>query len=218
MKDGVLLASGGLDSTVMAYWLLSRQSRIVPLFIDYGQHCASAELSTLKEVLPESLRPIVDVVNIRDTYRWCKSRLIVEPDLWKESVRDEELYIPYRNLVLLSTAAAVAQSRQLPVVYSAFINSNHAKEIDCSRQFFDALTGLLGEYGSVQVAMPFRRMTKSDVARLGLSLNVPIARTFSCQANSQVHCGVCPNCIDRYTALHDLESQSGDYTQPEEVP
>ena len=37
--DGVLLASGGLDSTVLAYDLLSEGKSIVPLFLRYGQHC-----------------------------------------------------------------------------------------------------------------------------------------------------------------------------------
>ena len=38
--DGVLLASGGMDSTVLAYDLASKGLNIIILFLDYGQHCA----------------------------------------------------------------------------------------------------------------------------------------------------------------------------------
>ncbi|UTW70738.1 7-cyano-7-deazaguanine synthase [Anaerobacillus sp. HL2] len=48
----------------------------------------------------------------------------------------EDLYLPYRNLLFLSIAASVAQTLGINEVYSAFDNSNHAKEIDCSKRIF----------------------------------------------------------------------------------
>jgi 7-cyano-7-deazaguanine synthase len=130
--------------------------------------------------------------------------LIKEPKLWEETVSHDDFYLPYRNLLLLSVAAAFAQSHGIFEVYAAFINSNHAKEIDCSAHFFDQLNGMLGEYGSVQMHMPFRDLPKRRVAQIGLSLGAPIARTFSCQAASSVPCGACPNCVDRLDALGSL--------------
>jgi 7-cyano-7-deazaguanine synthase len=47
-------------------------------------------------------------------------------------------------------------------------------------------------------------MSKIDVAKIGLSLKVPIDETFSCQAASKVPCGACPNCVDRLNALKAL--------------
>jgi 7-cyano-7-deazaguanine synthase len=41
--DAVLLASGGIDSTVLAYKLVSEGVSLIPLFIDYGQHCKDTE-------------------------------------------------------------------------------------------------------------------------------------------------------------------------------
>lgn len=37
--DCLLLASGGMDSTVLAYKLAKENKNVVILFIDYGQHC-----------------------------------------------------------------------------------------------------------------------------------------------------------------------------------
>src|SRR5688572_24068173 len=100
--NSVLLASGGMDSTTLAYWLQSRQIGFVPVFINYGQHCADTELKTLLQVLPEGYAAQAEVLNVSDVYRGCKSRLIDEPNLWRDEIQAEDLYLPYRNLLLLS--------------------------------------------------------------------------------------------------------------------
>ena len=202
--DGVLLASGGMDSTVLAYDLARRKKKIILLFLDYGQHCASKELNTLKSVAPQEYRENIRIIRIGDIYKESKSRMIVEADLWKDDVVSDDLYLPYRNLLFLSIASAYAQSIGAKDIYSAFINSNHAKEIDCSMEFFTKLEGLLQSYGSVKINMPYREMSKTDVARLGVQIGAPIASTYSCQVNSKNPCGACPNCVDRINAINAL--------------
>jgi 7-cyano-7-deazaguanine synthase len=202
--DAILLASGGLDSTVMAYWLRDKGVKFIPLFLDYGQHFIDIEYSKLSRLLPEEYKSIIKVIKLHDIYEDSISRMIKEPNLWKDTVVADDLYLPYRNTLFLTVAAAYAQSRGIKKIYSAFINSNHAKEIDCSVQFFDTLGKLLSDYGTVTLEMPFRNLDKTQVAKIGLELKVPIAETFSCQANSEVHCGVCPNCVDRLEALKNL--------------
>lgn len=202
--DSVLLASGGMDSTTLAYWLRAKGVSFVPLFVRYGQHCTDKEYQTLRTVLPEESLECVQVVDVSDIYLGTTSRLIDEPNLWKDTVRSDDLYLPYRNLLMLSIGAAFAQARGYSHLYTAFINSNHAHEIDCSAEFFKRLGTMLSDYGTVTVEMPFREMTKREVAKLGLSLGAPIAMTYSCQAASKVPCGACPNCVDRLDALDSL--------------
>ena len=203
--DGVLLASGGLDSTVLAYDLLSEGKSIVPLFLRYGQHCAVKEYDTLCKLMPREYQENIEIINIEDIYAHSKSRMIIEANLWEDEIAADDLYLPYRNLLFLSIASAFAQSAEIKNVYSAFINSNHAKEIDCSLEFFTKLETLLSEYGSVQICMPYRDLSKREVAEIGLRLNVPISSTYSCQVNSSNPCGACPNCVDRINALIGLE-------------
>lgn len=203
-SDSILLASGGVDSSTLAYWLREKDIGFIPVFVDYGQHCAKTELETLLSVLPYGYADRTEAIAISDVYRKSKSKLIDEPDLWRDAVTFEDLYLPYRNLLLLTVGAAYAQSKGCTTVYSGFINSNHAKEIDCSAEFFNKLSTIISEYGTVKMDMPFREMSKYEVARLGISLEVPIAHTFSCQAASEVPCGACPNCVDRLEALRLL--------------
>jgi len=205
-RTAILLASGGLDSTTMAYWLTQKGIRFSPLFVNYGQHCAETELSTLRKLLPKECLKHLIVVDVSSVYNGSESRLIQETDLWTEKIDKDDLYLPYRNILLLSIAAARAQSAGGGDVYTAFINSNHAVEIDCSAGFFEQLASLLRAYGGVRVKMPFRFKSKLQVARLGVKLGVPIGETFSCQVNSDVPCGACPNCVDRLEALSKLSN------------
>jgi 7-cyano-7-deazaguanine synthase len=207
-KQAVLLCSGGLDSTTLAYWLEQNLITFVPLFINYGQHCAETELATATSVLPPSARCEIRALDISDVYRGCTSRLISEADLWREPVEDADLYLPYRNILFLSVGSAFAQAHGIRAVYSAFINSNHAKEIDCSTEFFQRLSALLSEYGSVEIRMPFRDFSKRQVLELALTLGVPVGATFSCQASSSVPCGACPNCVERLAAIQALEERN----------
>ncbi|WP_422373693.1 7-cyano-7-deazaguanine synthase [Flagellimonas sp.] len=200
----VLLASGGLDSTTMAYWLMNKGLQFIPLFINYGQHCMDTELATLKSVLPKKYVDQIEIINIDGVYRYSNSRFIREANLWEDDVSADDFYIPYRNILILTLGASFAQSLNIYEVYSAFINSNHAKEIDCSNEFFAKMEDMLGEYGSVKIKMPFKEMSKYEVAKLGIELNAPIGKTFSCQASATIPCGACPNCVDRLEALNKL--------------
>jgi 7-cyano-7-deazaguanine synthase len=206
-EEAILLASGGLDSTTLCYELLRDSILVRPLFIDYGQHCAETELATLRDVLPPGL--IVHVVDVSDLYAGTESRLIKEADLWNEAVGYEELFLPYRSLLLLTLGSAFAQARGVNLLYAAFINSNHAAELDCSLDFFRRLDPLLSEYGSVQLRLPYRDWTKAEVAKRGVQLGAPIGKTFSCQVSASVPCGACPNCVDRLDSLGALPMEIG---------
>jgi 7-cyano-7-deazaguanine synthase len=200
-ERAVLLASGGLDSTTLCYDLVRQRVQVTPLFLNYAQHCAATELATLRDVLPAACREHVVILDVASVYAGASSRLIREPDLWSDNVQYAELYLPYRSLLFLSVACAYAAAHDFSTVYAAFINSNHAQEIDCSHEFFVRLNGLLAEYGGVDLRLPYRDWTKRQVVEHAATLGVPIGRTFSCQVSSDVPCGACPNCVDRLDAL-----------------
>lgn len=202
--DAIVLSSGGLDSTTLMYWLIKEGLNFIPTFIDYGQHCKTTEYERLTEVLPNECNNKIKILNLESLYTESNSVLIKEVNLWTDSITNEDMYLPYRNLLFLSAGAAYAQSKQIKSVYAGFINSNHAEEIDCSAAFFDSMNKLLTNYGSVQIKLPFKDFSKYDVAKLGIELNAPIGRTFSCQISATIPCGACPNCVERLEALKML--------------
>jgi len=203
-RKAVLMASGGLDSTVLAFWLLRKRIDFIPLFIDYGQHSRKTELETLKRVLPTRFSKRVNVINLPKIYEGSSSRLIEEPNLWRDRIKDADLHLPHRNLLLLATGVAFAESRGIGEVYAAFIETHRAPGTDCCDSFFKLFTELLSKTGSVKLKIPFKRFSKAQVAKIGVTLNAPIERTFSCLAAARIPCGACPNCVDRLNALESL--------------
>ncbi|WP_434212379.1 7-cyano-7-deazaguanine synthase [[Pseudomonas] boreopolis] len=203
-KQALLLASGGLDSTTVGYQLLAAGVDVLPIFFDYGQHCVDIEWNRVNEVLPKGMKT-PQRFSLSDVFRDSKSRLIKEADLWTEEVQDDDLYIPYRTMLFFAAAAARAQTVGVLDVYTGFINSNHAKEIDCTADFMNSLDALTASIGPVRFHSPFRYSSKADVAREAASLGVPIGRTYSCQASSQFPCGACPNCVERLHALREAK-------------
>ncbi len=208
MLEVLLLCSGGLDSTTVAYWLRERGVGVVPIFFDYGQHCVEKEWATVQKVLPKDGVSSPTRIDISGIFSGSRSRLIQEPDLWAEHVADEDLYVPYRTLLFFSAGASCAQTRGLTEVYSGFINSNHAKEIDCSAEFLNGLDGLAADIGPVKFQIPFRNWSKAQVVVEAERLRVPIGATYSCQLLSDTPCGACPNCVERLTAIETTRASA----------
>lgn len=207
LKKGIILVSGGLDSTTLCYLFIKNDIEFIPLIINYGQHCFQKELASLQNVLPKDYISKLEILDISDIYKYSTSSFIRPANLWEDNITADDLYIPYRNVLILTAAASFARTLNYDCVYSAFINSNHAKEIDCSNDFFNNLENLLSEYGSVKIEMPFRNLSKFEVAKLGLEVGAPIGITFSCQASPEIPCGACPNCVDRLEALKKIKDE-----------
>lgn len=205
MKKVVLLASGGLDSSTLFSWLLYEGVRPIPLFVNYGQHSADREREALLSILPDSFKNEVREVNVSSLYRDCNSSMLTERDLWTETVTDYDLYVPYRNQILLSIGASFAEIMGLSDVFSAFIESNVALGADCTTEFLNDMAVICKKYGSVNLEFPFMNFSKLEVAKIGIDLGVPLWQTYSCLARADVACGACPNCIDRNAALENLK-------------
>lgn len=201
-RSVILLASGGLDSTTVAYSLLAEGVDVFPVFFDYGQHCVEMEWNRVNEVLPQTMRR-PERFDISDIFRGSSSRLIKEADLWQDEVSDDDLYVPYRTMLFFAAAAARAQTMGVLEVFTGFIDSNHAKEIDCTAEFMNSLDGLIDSIGPVRFVSPFRYSSKTEVVQAAIRYGVPIGRTYSCQAASDFPCGACPNCVERLHALED---------------
>lgn len=200
-STAVALVSGGIDSTSMVYWLEDRGVAIVPVFIDYGQHTAARELASIRQNLTDQMLVRLEVISLGDVYRHSQSRMIHAPDLWVDTVTSDDFLLPYRNLLILTTGAAFAQSIGIEAVYAAFIDANFSFESDASLKFLNTMAEILSGYGSARIEFPFREMTKSEVALLGYRLGAPIASTYSCLASPDAPCGACANCVDREEAL-----------------
>lgn len=76
---------------------------------------------------------------------------------------------------------------------------------DCTPEFNGSMANAIytGSYNTIRLATPLQWSMKSDIVRLGSSLDVDWASTWSCYDNKEHHCGECPTCIARKRAFKD---------------
>jgi 7-cyano-7-deazaguanine synthase len=125
--------------------------------------------------------------------------------------------VPNRNAVLLMAAVGIAVSRGLSRVLTAVHAGDHPIYPDCRPDFIAAIdyAALLATSGKVSIVAPFSNFTKTDIARVALKLNTPVALTWSCYEGGVIHCGVCGTCTERREAFRD--AGIGDPTQYQAV-
>jgi 7-cyano-7-deazaguanine synthase len=54
---------------------------------------------------------------------------------------------------------------------------------------------------AVSILSPFLNLNKGEIVRLGTSLGVDYARTWSCYCGQELHCGKCGTCVERREAF-----------------
>lgn len=177
----VVLLSGGLDSAIC---LELAPRPVVALAIDYGQPHAASELPRARQIATRAGVELVEAcVRIRAV---------------SATQGDPAMYWPGRNLMLLSLAAALAQTRGLKGVVIGANRDDRDGYPDCRAEFFVASAPALG----VRVIAPLLELTKPEVGQLARKLRLPVEMTWSCYyPTGSEACGACDACTGRARAL-----------------
>ena len=117
-------------------------------------------------------------------------------------------YVPFRNGLFLSIAAAYADSlfpgEEVEIYYGAHADDAAGNAYaDCSEEFAEAMDKAIniGTYGKIHVVRPLINLNKAGVVKLGLELGTPYELTWSCYHGREKACGKCGTCIDRLAAF-----------------
>lgn len=149
------------------------------------------------------------VINLGFMHQYFKSSLLEGAEAIPEGNYDEEnmksTVVPFRNGIMLSIAAGVAESNGLKYVMMANHGGDHTIYPDCRPEFVSAMSEATrqGTYPGIEVLAPYTGITKSDIARHGKALGIDYAETWSCYKGGEHHCGKCGTCRERIEALAD---------------
>lgn len=205
-KDSVLIVSGGMDSITMLYEYKERIA--LGISFDYGSNHNAREIS-FAAMHCERLGIKHIVINLGFMHQYFKSSLLEGAEAIPEGNYDDEnmksTVVPFRNGIMLSIAAGVAESNGLKYVMMANHGGDHTIYPDCRPEFVSAMSEAtrLGTYPGIEVLAPYTGITKSDIARHGKALGIDYAETWSCYKGGEHHCGKCGTCRERIEALAD---------------
>jgi 7-cyano-7-deazaguanine synthase len=200
-NDGKIcvLVSGGLDSCVLVDSMSKLFSEVQPLYIEEGLYWESAEMHWLEKFLAQVASKVISPLKqislpIKDVYidHWSASGDNV-PDYQSD---DREVYLPGRNLLLLSKTAVFCALNQIPLVALGILKGNPFT--DSTPPFFQMFTesARIALNMPFQVFTPFSGYSKPDVIELGRHL--PLHLSFSCvHPIGVLHCGTCNKCRER---------------------
>lgn len=126
------------------------------------------------------------------------------------SYNDENMkstVVPFRNGIMLSIAAGLAESRDLDTVLIANHAGDHTIYPDCRPEFIKAMGSAVnaGTFAGIKIVSPFCDITKRDIALIGKEEGVPFEKTYSCYEGRHKHCGVCGTCVERKEALEGFD-------------
>ena len=116
-------------------------------------------------------------------------------------------YVPNRNMMLLSLAAAYAESKGATDVFYGAQQQDEYGYWDCTEEFLKKMNEVLSLNRGLPVRLhaPFMRMKKSEVLRAGLEMGVDYSRTWSCYRGGETPCRECPTCVERAKAFAVLD-------------
>jgi 7-cyano-7-deazaguanine synthase len=205
MTGTAVLYSGGLDSAVLVA-LEARRGPVHPLYVSAGFAWEAEERAAAERVLralavDAAVRPMVPLAfTVLDVYpasHWAVRGVPPGYD-----TPDEDVYLPGRNLVLLTKAGVYCAREGVSRIALGPLAGNPFP--DARPEFFASMaTSLtLGLDHPIEIATPFAGMSKEDVIRLGDTLGVPLELTLSCMnPRDGLHCGACSKCRERRQAF-----------------
>jgi 7-cyano-7-deazaguanine synthase len=200
----VVVLSGGLDSSTVAYWAKREGYDVHTMTFRYGQ-IATKEAESAERIAKELGAPIkvVDLSSLREIFAGVTS--LCDESIPMTSSFSQPIIVPFRNGILLSVATAYAEAvGAVRILYGAQ-GSDESFYLDCRKEFYKSFerTARLGTGRDVVIEAPFSTIQKSEIVKLGMELEVPYALTWSCYLNGSQHCGSCESCVNRRKAFRD---------------
>ncbi|MEK7476618.1 MAG: 7-cyano-7-deazaguanine synthase [Candidatus Coatesbacteria bacterium] len=199
------LVSGGCDSAIMVAWLARRFRSVHPVYVRFGLAWEGAELAGLRRFLraariPGASRLTVLSLPVRDTYG--KHWSVTGHRAPGARSNDRLMYLPGRNLLLLSRAAVLAALRRVPVIALGTLKGNLFADASARYRRGFGLVASMAMSRHLTVIAPFGGKRKRDVLRLGRAL--PLHLTFSCISPVRGRqCGRCNKCAERRRGFAD---------------
>lgn len=205
-KDTLIVLSGGMDSVTMLHDYKSEIALAVNFV--YGSNHNMRELQCARYHC-EQLSIELVVINLDFIGKLFNSSLLEGADAVPDGNYDSEnmksTVVPFRNGIMLSVAAGLAESRGLKSVMIANHAGDHAIYPDCRENFILAMGKAISEgtYEHVRLRAPYTLFTKTQIAERGKHLGIDYSTTYSCYKGGQKHCGTCGTCRERKEALRE---------------
>ncbi|MBO5789656.1 MAG: 7-cyano-7-deazaguanine synthase QueC [Clostridia bacterium] len=200
----LVIFSGGLDSTTALYWAKAHYDAVKAVHFAYGSNHQQQE-GNAAQAIADALK--IELVKIPLDFigKHFKSALLggTIPDGQYEADNMSSTIVPFRNGIMLSIAAGLADSLGIDDVILGNHGGDHFIYPDCRPGFITDMNAAIqaGTDKAVQIVSPFCNMSKAGIVEMGALLGVDFSKTYSCYKGGAQHCGTCGTCLERKEAF-----------------
>lgn len=194
-KKAIVLFSGGLDSTTVLYYALSKGYKCHCLIFDYGQKHNKEIKTAIKIANIVKVKYSIAKITLpwsKDSLTNKKSEVPVNNPISKDI---PSTYVPGRNTLFLSYALSYAESIDAQDIFIGVNSVDFSNYPDCTPEFIDAYNNILKALKTkIHVKAPISKMSKAQIIKLGMKLKVPYEYTWTCYNGYNKPCGKCDSC------------------------
>ncbi len=201
MKKAVVILSGGMDSSTAAYIAKSRGYEIIALHFDYGQRTQSRERKAFEAVcdaLGVGGRYVIDLPFFAQIGASALTDSSIEVPTGGIEPGIPVTYVPFRNGIFLSIAAAVAEKEGAEAIFIGVVEEDSSGYPDCREEFIEAMQKAIKlgtkEDTDIRIHAPLIHLKKEDIVKKAVEYGVPLELTWSCYSQEEEACGVCDSC------------------------
>ena len=206
MSTAVVIASSGMDSTLVATKLAKAGHELALLHFTYGQRAKRNEYLRIK-LIAKYFWAKLKIIDLDGVGHIRRSSLDAEANVevgrGRIAAKVAMEWVPARNMVFLAYGIAFAQQIGADVV-ALGVNQEEALAIpDNEQALYDEMNGLGRALGwkNVKVETPIGALMKEDIVRQSFELGSPLHFTWSCYQQGDKPCGECGSCTQRREAF-----------------
>lgn len=217
-KKYLIIVSGGMDSVTLLYDLVNKvgNKNVLAISYKYGSRHMNKEIPCAIYNC-KKLKVEHKIIDIREVFNNFKSSLLDHkdseaiPEGHYESKNMKKTIVPFRNGILLSIAAGIAETIKAKFIYYGAHGGDHAIYEDCRKEFVDSISQSikLGTMNKIQIRAPYWNINKTGILKKGLKLKVDYSKTWTCYNPNKKgeSCGLCGSCQERLTSWAELEKK-----------
>lgn len=200
-KKAICVLSGGMDSTLSSYLASQDGYEIIAVHFNYGQRTEHKELECFRNICIE--------LNVKEKY---EINIPFFTQIGASALTDSTIdvpigglesgvpitYVPFRNGIFLSIATAIAEKHGAKAIYIGVVQEDSSGYPDCTDMFIDKMENAMNqgtkEETKITIITPLVHMSKEQIVKKALEMNVPLHYTWSCYKNEKEACGLCDSC------------------------
>ena len=200
-KIAVCIMSGGMDSTLSAYIMHSRGYEIIAVHFNYDQRTEAKELECFHNIC-EALQVKEKYVLDLDFFKQLGASALTDRSIEVPTDGVEEgvpiTYVPFRNGIFLSMAAAIAEKEGAELISIGVVQEDSSGYPDCRESYIHSMQNAINlgtkDETKIEIDMPLVHLMKSEIVAKAIELKVPLELTWSCYQSEDAACGVCDSC------------------------